>query len=341
MFTYNMKSIKVKSLPFKDVIREISESFDTGFSEKCYEYCVSIPESFGKGTIRGINLSNGLGIIIYDCSFAQETEIKFTKNGIHPVKYLYTAAGQLKHRFAEDEEAHVLEKFSCAIVASKNHKGHILNFKAQEPTYILSLEIDRKQFFSDMECELAELSEELRTLFLDSDASSTFYHQGYYSIAFDQLITSLKEHKHKMMIRKLFLEGKALEIFTKQISLFEDDLRSDTDKILLRQGELSKIRESADYVSNNLDRTIKIEDLSRSSGLNPNKMQNGFKFLFNHTVNEYIMQQRMLQASILLKTTDQSLGRIAEAIGISSKSYFSKCFKKHYGVLPSEYVRNK
>lgn len=336
-----MKNISVKSLPFKDVIREISESFDTDFSEKCYEYCVEIPESFGEGTIRGINFNNGLGIIIYDCTFSEETKISFTKNDIHPLKYLYTAAGQLKHYFTKDSIEHTLDKFDCAIVASKDHNGHILNFKANEYTYVLSLEIDRKKFFSDYECELTDLSNELKALFLDTEASAAVYHQGFYSIAFEKLISSLNDHKNEMMIRKFFLEGKALEIFTQQISLFEDDLRSETNKIILRQGDLSKIRESADYINNNLDRTIKIEDLERHSGLNPTKMQNGFKFLFNHTVNEYIMQQRMLQASILLRTTDLSLGQIAEAIGISSKSYFSKSFKKHYGVLPSEYVRNK
>lgn len=336
-----MNSLKVKSLPFKDVIREISEAFNTGFSEKCEEYSLRVPEFYGEGTIRGINFRNGLGIIIYDCTFFEDTEIRFTKNDIHPIKYLYTASGQLKHRFAEEKEEHILKKFACAIVASKDHNGHILNFKAHEPSYILSLEIDRKQFFSTMQCELAELSEELKALFLDTDASSAFYHEGFYSIAFKELITSLKEHKNEMFIRKLFLEGKALEIFIKQISLFQDDLKLDTDKTLLRQSELSKIRESADYINNNLDNVNTIQDLSRNSGLNPNKLQNGFKSLFNLTVNEYTMQQRMLKASILLKSTEQSLGQIAESVGISSKSYFSKSFKKYYGVLPSEYLKNK
>lgn len=87
-----------------------------------------------------------------------------------------------------------------------------------------------------------------------------------------------------------------------------------------------------------MEKNITIKDLARDFGLNPIKLQAGFKFFFRLTINEYIMEQLMLKASTLLKTTDHSLSQIAEAISISSKSYFSKSFKKHFGVLPSEHL---
>jgi AraC-like DNA-binding protein len=335
-----MKTIKVKSLPFQEVIKEIAESLKTHFEEKCSEYFLDIPQDFGEGKIRGINFSNGLGIIIYDCTFNEKTEIKFTKNDIHPVKYLYISEGTIQHRFAETTNQNQLDKYGCAIVASKNHNGHILSFDAQEKTYLLSLEIDRKKFFEKMECELTELSDELKNLFLDTNASSAFYHQGYYSVSFEQLINSLNEHEDEKFIRKLFLEGKALEIFIKQIDLFEDDLKPDSDKTFLRPSELSKIKELAVYIEDNIHTELRIMDLSTISGLNANKLQNGFKYIFQQTVNEYLMQQRMLKASFLLKTTDKSLSEISEEIGITSKSYFSKSFKKFYGVLPRDYRNN-
>jgi len=332
-----MKTIKVKSLPFKEVIKEIAESLETNYKEKCSEYFLNIPKDFGEGKIRGVNFSNGLGIIIYECKFTEKTEIKFTKNDIHPVKYLYISSGSIEHRFAETNNKHKLERYDCAIVASKNKHGHILSFEKQEHTFLLSLEIDRNKFFKHMECELSELSNQLKSLFLDVEASSEFYHQGFYSIAFEQLINSLNEHEDEKLIRKLFLESKALEIFIKQIDLFEDDLKADKDKTFLRPSELTKIKELAVYIDENLHRELKILDFSKISGLNANKLQNGFKYIFQQTVNEYLMQQRMLKASILLKTTDKSLGEIAEQIGITSKSYFSKSFKKFHGVLPKDY----
>lgn len=335
-----MKKIQVKSLPFRDVIRELADSFQTDYSEKCDETLLKLPESIGEGRIRGINFNNGLGIVIYDCMFLEEVEIRFTKSDIHPVKYLYTAQGELKHCFANDETTHLLKKFECAIVASQGHDGHILKFKAEENIYVVSLEIDRKRFFSDLKCELSELNNGLKTLFYDSDAKNAFFHKGFYSIAFEQLISSLNEHEDEMMLRKLFLEAKALEIFIKQISLFNDDLKSDKDKALLRQSELHRISEMADYIIASLETTLKIKNLAIKYGLNPNKLQAGFKYKFQMTVNDFIKHQRMLKAAILLKTTDLTLSQISEAVGISSKSYFSKSFKNHYGVLPSAYQKN-
>lgn len=334
-----MKNIQVKSLPFRDVIRELATSFNTNYSEKCDETFLKIPESIGEGTIRGINFNNGLGIIIYDCKFLEEVEIRFTKNEIHPVKYLYTAKGELKHYFLNDETTHLLHKLECAIVASKGKNGHILEFKANENIYVVSLEIDRTRFFSELKCELSQLDDDLKSLFYDAQATHAFYHKGFYSIAFEQLISSLHEHGDEMMLRKLFLEAKALEIFIKQIALFQDDLKSDQDKAILRQSELHQISEIAEFISQDLSQDLKVENLARKSGLNPNKLQIGFKFKFGITVNQYVMNQRMLKASILLKTTDYSLGQVSEAVGISSKSYFSKTFKNHFGILPSAYQK--
>ena len=51
----------------------------------------------------------------------------------------------------------------------------------------------------------------------------------------------------------------------------------------------------------------------------------------------FIRKIRLQQAALMLKEKELSVNEIAEKTGFSSASYFSKCFKKEYGVLPSEY----
>ena len=51
----------------------------------------------------------------------------------------------------------------------------------------------------------------------------------------------------------------------------------------------------------------------------------------------FIKKIRLQQAAIMLKEKERSVNEIAERTGFCSASYFSKCFKKEYGVLPSEY----
>lgn len=51
----------------------------------------------------------------------------------------------------------------------------------------------------------------------------------------------------------------------------------------------------------------------------------------------FIRRIRLQQAAKLLKEENLSVNEIAERTGFSSPSYFTKCFKKEFGMLPSEY----
>jgi len=41
---------------------------------------------------------------------------------------------------------------------------------------------------------------------------------------------------------------------------------------------------------------------------------------------------------ILMKTTNKSVKEIAFEVGIGDPNYFTKIFKKHYGVTPKNYM---
>ena len=60
-----------------------------------------------------------------------------------------------------------------------------------------------------------------------------------------------------------------------------------------------------------------------------------FKKETQKTFVQYLTDLRMDEATKLLLSTDMPTARIAAAVGITDPSYFSYCFKKHFGMSPS------
>lgn len=327
----------ISSLPLKDVIRDLSKEMNTSYIEKCTEYILAIPSHIGSGEVRGINFENGLGIIIYRCKFIESTKLNFTVDKVHPLKYIYTANGTLKHQFSNETNLHKIRARMCALVASEQHNGHILYFEANEEMNIISLEIDREKFIKTSKCQLTNLSDVLQNLFHDTKAQEKFYHDGFYSLEFHRILDSIEDYENDLLLRKFHLEGRALEIFVEQIKLFEDDSKGELDQILLRHNELERIRKLSDHILDNLSSDLSIEALSNQSGLNPSKLQKGFKYLFKKTVGEYISGVRLDSAKMLLVSTDKSIAIIAIEVGFDSPSYFTQLFKLNFKYTPSEF----
>ena len=332
-----MNKIKVQSLPLYEVIKDISTCLQIPYEENCGEYRVELTENIGRGVIRRINFDGGFGIIIYDCYFEEDHEFHFVVDEVHPLKFLYCLEGTLYHRFQENKINNNINKFQSAIVASESNNGHVLYFKGKTEIKVGSLEVDRNKFQKKMHCELKNLSPELQTLFMDKMALNEFYHDGFYSLQTAQLFEKIESFENNDFVRRIFLEGQAYEMLTQQIIQYHCDICDDGSVSLLRSSELSLIEQASRKIRDNLSEFETIEKLAEEVGLNVNKLQQGFKHMYQTTVNGYLQEKRMELARNLLDNTDYNMSEIAEKVGLSSKSYFSKTFKETYGILPSEF----
>ena len=52
---------------------------------------------------------------------------------------------------------------------------------------------------------------------------------------------------------------------------------------------------------------------------------------------DYLKTRRIEQAAVLLRQ-GYRINEVAERVGFSSSSYFAKCFKARFGVLPKDFV---
>ncbi len=143
------------------------------------------------------------------------------------------------------------------------------------------------------------------------------------------------------MFRNMFIESKALALllcFEKCNTMNQPDCAS--CKFLNKSIEKEKILKAKEILLNRLQNPPTIAELSLLVGTNQCYLKKGFKELFGMTVYDYIQEQRMLKAKLLLTTTDLSVSHVAEEIGYSSLSNFSTAFKKITGIFPSDLHKN-
>ena len=97
------------------------------------------------------------------------------------------------------------------------------------------------------------------------------------------------------------------------------------------------IYKSVNYIHNNLGSNLKIENLSRYSGLSRTLFIERFKNSVGKTPLAYIKDWRMTKAKQLLKYSSFSLSEICAQVGYSSSSAFTRVFKNSFEISPKRF----
>ena len=99
------------------------------------------------------------------------------------------------------------------------------------------------------------------------------------------------------------------------------------------------------HIKSHLDGHLKnppsVETLSKKFFIGEQKIYVGFKYLFDMTVSQYIMNKKMQEAQRLLIETEMPVEDISISVGYSHPSNFVKAFKKTYKKTPLKYRREK
>ena len=96
-----------------------------------------------------------------------------------------------------------------------------------------------------------------------------------------------------------------------------------------------------DYLLNNLENTMHLQDLSKIAGMSHTKLNRCFKLLYGMTIFQYLRNERMNWARHLLKDEGMTVTETSYKVGYESISHFSQAYKKRFGISPSGSLRDK
>lgn len=101
-----------------------------------------------------------------------------------------------------------------------------------------------------------------------------------------------------------------------------------------------KVKQILDVMSNPKNMTLKFYEIAKLIGYCPEHIIRLFTKNNLPTPNATFIQIKLDYSCTLLTSTDYTVSRIAEAIGISEISYYNKLFKKQYGISPTTYRKS-
>lgn len=93
------------------------------------------------------------------------------------------------------------------------------------------------------------------------------------------------------------------------------------------------------YLENNLNRTIKTEEVARQFHMSESKLRKIFKQEKHMTILQYFLNLKVEAAKQLLRE-GKNLSQISEVFHFSTPSHFSRAFKKIVGVSPLKYIQD-
>lgn len=108
----------------------------------------------------------------------------------------------------------------------------------------------------------------------------------------------------------------------------------------LKQFSLSAeeyVNRALDMITQSYAGNTSIEGIAQRLSLNHAYLCKIFKRVTGTTINKYLVDYRLSQACAMMRDPKKSISDISLANGFNDPLYFSRCFRKQYGMSPTKY----
>ena len=92
-----------------------------------------------------------------------------------------------------------------------------------------------------------------------------------------------------------------------------------------------------EFVDSHLTESYTLEQMANEFQVSVSYLSHSFKRATGHSVMQYMTQRRIGEAQTLLVTTTQPIKQIAQRMGYTDLSYFTRVFTHNVGMSPRKY----
>ncbi len=320
--------------------REIQSVLGGKFEEKWGEQVLILDNDFAKGQIKFLDFDWGVNLIEFNIVFKQDILLTAKTSGYNPIHFIFCSKGNYSQGFDSPENLEAIEPFQSVIIANKKGGDNLMFFPKNVHQELNVIQILKRKFLKKRLNGISLINKELYEVFIDTNHKDRYEYFGSLNLKMSDHVKSLRNLQSKGMTRMLQIEAKIYIILSLHIQQHNLANKETKKAAPLKKSELKLVRKVAKSIIKNPSYPYTLKELSLDSTLSQAKLQEGFKYLFNRTVTDFIRYTRLKSARELMNTTDLNISEIVYSIGFTSRSYFSKIFREQYNVSPTEYKKH-
>ncbi|KZX13712.1 helix-turn-helix transcriptional regulator [Methanobrevibacter oralis] len=136
-------------------------------------------------------------------------------------------------------------------------------------------------------------------------------------------------------INEVYFKLKIVEFLIFLLKLEIGDTNTNKNHCSLKH--VTIVKRIKNYLIDNLDTNITLNDLSNRYGISKTSIKNCFKEVYGKSIFQWRKEYRLQVAANLLISSDKSIKEISTEIGYKNHSKFSSAFKEYFELTPSSY----
>lgn len=94
------------------------------------------------------------------------------------------------------------------------------------------------------------------------------------------------------------------------------------------------------YIKEHLNTPLTVENICQNYSLSRSTLQSLFKKNLEVAPKQYINECKLSKSKLLIKENKYTLSEVSDMLSYTSIHYFSRSFKKRFGITPSEYAKS-
>lgn len=181
-----------------------------------------------------------------------------------------------------------------------------------------------------------EKTSHIPVILLTAKASNESVEQGF-ELGANYYVT--KPFNPKLLGLRIKNILKSRKMFKEQV-LNNKTINLEPKHVVISSADENFIKKAVGFVEDNMDNSeLQVEDLCRHLGMSKIQLYRKLKGLIGQSANEFIRTIRLKRAAQLLKQQNLTIAEITYQVGFNDLQYFRQCFKKQYGINPSEFAQ--